>query len=378
MPTTSNPRLDIAIATTPKGLSLERELTLLKPALLYGDRVTMYSTTALMLDRVAQLGELDGDARLRAMIELTSVLDDTDEVRDALQTLIGLRLLSRNLPRDSRQTVLLRMQLDRMQKIIDNAWEPLRDTTAKIVDDAGFQSLIPAINMGLLQVHPILSEDESLREDALERVPEAFFERLSELLASRPSVSPLFDASTEGIARSLIKEGKVAPLARTLTKSLETRTAAGFLDFLPSFERATVAEILDIREELTSSLVAFRSATVSISRKYQADAFSPDVSEEIEQAWIEHAAPALEEIRERSRQNAYMRQLLGRLDATSLKNAGVVIGSLMFDQIPDVLSVAGLSAQLVRTAFLKQRSDSELRQHRFYLLHRTERLLDHP
>lgn len=53
--------LTIAVATAPRGLSLEEEIRLSKPALLYGDRVTLYSATAMMLASSEQIAHLDDD-----------------------------------------------------------------------------------------------------------------------------------------------------------------------------------------------------------------------------------------------------------------------------------------------------------------------------
>jgi len=54
----------IAIATAPQGLSLDQEIRLLKPALLYADHVTLYSPAAALLGSARAAGEMGAEAMI--------------------------------------------------------------------------------------------------------------------------------------------------------------------------------------------------------------------------------------------------------------------------------------------------------------------------
>jgi hypothetical protein len=60
----------IVIGTSPAGMSLEKEIQLVKPALLYGDRVVLYSPTASLLTIIRQLGDLDEDDRIDFVLDV--------------------------------------------------------------------------------------------------------------------------------------------------------------------------------------------------------------------------------------------------------------------------------------------------------------------
>jgi hypothetical protein len=64
----------IALGTSPSGgFSLESEIRLLKPALLYGDSVTLISPKATMLSMAAGIGELTELDRLEFLRQVMPV-----------------------------------------------------------------------------------------------------------------------------------------------------------------------------------------------------------------------------------------------------------------------------------------------------------------
>jgi hypothetical protein len=66
-------RIELAIATHPDGLSLEQEIRLLKPALLYSDHVTLYSPAAGLLVATAAIDDLREDDLISMLREVLPV-----------------------------------------------------------------------------------------------------------------------------------------------------------------------------------------------------------------------------------------------------------------------------------------------------------------
>jgi hypothetical protein len=68
--------IHITIGAAPSGqLSLENEIRLVKPALLYADHVTLYSPTTSMLAMTAAFGELSEDQKLEFLRQVAPTYD---------------------------------------------------------------------------------------------------------------------------------------------------------------------------------------------------------------------------------------------------------------------------------------------------------------
>ena len=72
----------IALGASPSGgSSLESEMRLLKPALLYGDRVTLISPKATFLSMAAGIGELGGRDRLEFLRQVLPVVHPIKQLK---------------------------------------------------------------------------------------------------------------------------------------------------------------------------------------------------------------------------------------------------------------------------------------------------------
>lgn len=226
-----------------------------------------------------------------------------------------------------------------------------------------YSLLQPAIDQGLLTVTGWSREAPEFGETEQNYLDRAGNELLDEALSDVESL-PLLDA---GASTSLLQ---AEPLN-------EVQLAQGVLRRMPEFSRASITEILDIRQELAAPLVRFRSAMVGFRRDAQNNA-APDISEMVRDFWTETIEPELLEIDELTKDNKYLGQLADSLTTVATwipEAAGLILGfGLLEGAVQITAAVVGLMVPPVRAARQKQKQARVVRRRDFYLLHKIRNL----
>jgi hypothetical protein len=359
----------IALGTSPAGgLSLENEIRLLKPALLYADRVTLLSPKATMLSMAAGIGELSVDERLAFLRQVLPAVapNQAGEVLHSLDIYSALRRKRRR----SRDEIIA---VERVRQRLDASWTALRGRMDDLLVSAGANDLVPALEMGLLEIDPITSDEEFTPEVLIQQ----FVDALAATLAGGVSY-PLFDDATGSLVRSRIAEGLIEPSALSNARGGQVAAASGLMSRLPAFPAATVAEILDIREELRKPLVRFRAAMIGLARLLQQPFYETGFREEVEQAYLEHVAPVLAEIEEAVQANSYLKRLVGAAigDMKTLVTGVLTLGVTRTADLPPLIAAgaAALTAT-AEAAWEKNKAARRISAQQFYFLYRTAELL---
>lgn len=364
--------------------SLEPAVELLKAAIVYGDEVLLHSPTAILLASVATLGNCppadlysvmrgvapslgvagEGFTKQMSGLEETfglegtralmqSLLDPASGIGDLLSTLDGAAAT----------------QFEESRRQLRGVQEELNRVVDEQLESAGATSVMPAIDAGLLKLAPF---------DVTKDLFDGYIEALWSMLR-HPRYFPLFDEGIADLVNAAVGVGALAPSPKMRSRGRQAGVAAGFLARLPTFPRASMDEIVDIRAELDRPLVRFRAEMVGIGDRIGVDAFDPMFDEAAEEAWISSVEPALLELRELVEEKR-LRPLFGaRLPGSGALAAtgGLVTG--IITQAPLVgLSVATATTALGAAAGVvgdRVRLDRERRKRPYYLLHRTEELL---
>jgi hypothetical protein len=103
--------------------------------------------------------------------------------------------------------------------------------------------------------------------------------------------------------------------------------AADLFARLPIFEGATMAEILDIREELDQSLCKFRSAMITFSDSIKNASWDKDFPAEAEGVFRRHVAPAILDLEEQVKSNTFVSKFMRELSTRSFQVGTAITGS---------------------------------------------------
>jgi hypothetical protein len=375
----SAPTMTIAIAALPAtGVSLASEVALLKPALLYGDRVILYSPAASMLAGFASLAHGSDLHYLELITQLATDPPKGESWGGVTPGLSGQLQQFQQLLRARGSTP----GVQRLRHQVREQLRPVMDQMQALVEEqleqAGAGELVPALEAGLLDVNTV-----GIETGSAEAMVDAFVARITELLCDAGAF-PLFDQSVTGLVRAMINEGRLTPNTLALSHSTEAATASGLLAHLPSFPGATIAEILDIREEIRSRLIGFRAAMVELSSTFAQQPFDEDFAAAVTDAWRTKVEPALQELQRHLADHRFLAQF-GNAAAADIRRlivegAGVFFGLSSWTDVSALIHAAATAA--VPLADVAARAGREVAagrreatSHKFYFLHSVEEAL---
>ncbi len=139
-------------------------------------------------------------------------------------------------------------------------------------------------------------------------------------------------------------------------------------------------EVVDVRCELRAPLVRFRPEMVRVARDLDVDASDPSFDEAAEQAWIENVRPALLELEEMVEERRLRQQFGAQLPASGVVGAvgGLVAGVITQAPLPGSAVAVAAAAVAAGAATIRDRArlDREMRKRPYFLLHKTEGLLE--
>ena len=312
---------------------MAQELRLLKAGLLYADRVKLYSLQAHMLSMLEKVANVPLQQQLR-LLEMIAPFITTDDTADNLAQLHKAYKATRGKKHRTPQELMLIRNLETLMR---NNWAQLKEVIWKVVQDAGIEEVNRAITSGLLDLHVFegTNNDESAIQFLTECVAQAskspkLAERLPEFSAKQDKVIgefvrgisravtdgsayPLFDEETGSLVATGIREEIIKVSESAVNRARHSGLAGQLLQRLPSFEDASIDEILDIRKELDRPLVRFRSAMISFSDGIKSAPWDDDFPADAETVFRRDVAPAIMEIEDEVKANNYFASLIRAL-----------------------------------------------------------------
>lgn len=356
-------RFHITIGASPEskygeGISLGREVQLVKAAMLYGDEATLCSPTSVLLLGMASLGQLAAD-EMRSKQQFDSIApmlqaaSDTD--MDAFSAGYHALLKQKRLTRDQ-----LRLKLQ-IEAAVKKGWRTLRDKMFELAKQAGAEDLLTAVESGHLQIHPLNLAD-STTDGSADDTTWAFVDALSDAVKDATTF-PLLDDRSQGLLRSMIREGHIETTAASAQRGRHVALAASLLEQLPQFDLATMVEVVDIRRDLARHLDRFRAAMLTYSSQIVPAAWDAEFGAEAENVFLKNVAPAVRDIEDAVASSSYLRALTSRFIDRASGLAGPVL-SIGLTQVPalsDVVGIAIGAASVAGNAYLAHQDHRDAR-----------------
>ena len=364
---------EIVIGTVPKGSAdLGRDVELLKPALIYGDRIRLISPTAAMLQGIAGFAYAEGEQRVQVLRQAFEAWgpEKLHEVDVVERVYTRLKRTGKKRTKEELQALMS------LESTINGMFNEIQQKVEQMLIDAKADELASALETGLVEIEPLL-ETEQPGIDFTDEMINTFIAKLHDVLI-KGQAFPLFDDETGNVINLQVKEGVLVPNAVATSHGKQIGLASGLLSALPAFPRASVSEVIDIRDELRDPLVRFRAGVSGMATTIDAASFEPDFAAEVDDVFHRDVAPALMEIKEAIQANSNLRQLTrAALTDASSQIVGVLsLGVASQTAIPELAALgAGTVAALARAAWQQKEEAEKIQQHQMYLLHRSEELL---
>lgn len=277
------------------------DVRLVKAALLYGDAVTLCSPAAALVGRLSEVAGSGPDvgARLDVLVALAGDLDLGDGPADLRRAWAEVADVAGAAAERAWITAA-----------VDDHWAAARERLDDVLERAGHGELRTAVEAGVLRVDGMGLSGLASAADAATQAGAAFVSRVADAVATGRSV-PMLDDRTVEVLRArddLLAEVDEAGGAWGAQGGL----AADWLSRLPLFDRATIAEVVDIRRELDRHLDGFRAAVLEFAGVLGMASWDASFPREAEVLYRSSVAPTVREIDEAVASVGYLRELTGR------------------------------------------------------------------
>jgi hypothetical protein len=259
---------------TPKELNINKEINLIKTAILYGDKVLLISIIPTLF---------------YSFLNLIDQFSKDEKIKQKIIDSVELDELSKS--------ILLNME----GKI------GLKSKLENVKPEIGINKIDIAIKSGLLDIYTI----------GKSRIPEETY--------------PLLDENILNLVKAERKDEKLNISDVDSEKIKQIGFVFNIFQRLPNFENATIDEILDIRKTLDKPLIRFRAAIIRLSNDIKYKPWDENFYYYIDKLFIEKINPALLEIEEECKSNRYLIKLLNIVAKSSWEipaGLGVIISKL--------------------------------------------------
>lgn len=322
--------------------NFEHELELLKAALLYADRVKLCSVGASFMSSLNDLDNPSFKDKLTLMREFLP-MTNPDATPEELEK--GYKLIDAlGGSRAQRRALNTRVKQEG-HKVIDEGWKGLENIVQEQFRTVrGAEEFRVALRSGLVELHPFrristvgiirmgmeVSSGLSLSELYSDEIYDEYEDRIYATVQDGTTY-PLFDDKTGNIVEEAIRRKLILPSQGAVARGRHGGLSGDLLQRLPLFERASVAEVLNIREELAVHLDAFREAVAQFAATISPASWDEEFTEEAERILRERVDPAVRRIERAVEERQDLRELSCRfgppMAAGALPSVGVFVGS---------------------------------------------------
>lgn len=295
-----NRNFNFAIAVSPNKINLKKEMKFIKSALLYADTITLISPLAYIFFQLTNEKYKENERQAIKLFEtiLPFIRSADPEVYQQSKPVIKefkkiiLSKQYKSLPMVDK--LHIKKNLKEFVLEVNNILEELiGNKTYKEI-----KLLVEQNNVNLEKFdHSFNNIDGYVAE---------YFKKLKKSITCS---CPLFDERSNKLISAAIKSGIIDMSNTKKYKTKHAGLADKLLTRLPSFEFASVNEILDIRKELEKSLVRFRSKTLQFTESIQSLPWNEDFEDECYLLYDKEVAPALLEIEELINDNNIIKNL---------------------------------------------------------------------
>ena len=362
--------MDLTVGVGPPRSALPSEidvgLPLVKAALLYGDRVTLCSPAASVLARLDR--------------------DQPTALADRLAVLAGL---ADDLGLDDRPARLAavveagRLEPGAATAAVDGWWRRYRRVLAEAVAESGLEELAPAVAAGRLSVATLGVGPVVHPSDVARAAAETYARVVAEAVACGDT-TPLLDADTAQGLGEAVAQGRVAVSAARSARARNGGLAAHTLQQLPLFERATVAEVLDVRADLDGPLDRFRAAVGDFADDVASAVWDADFPVEAAHVYRQRVAPAVAEVEDAVASVGYLRELVSRYAerpaqfvpvTAPLLTVALTSADALSQAVAAALGGLSLAANAGQAWHAAQDARREVRAHRLFFVYAAGRRL---
>lgn len=291
---------DFTVAVVPELTSINKELQYIKSALLYADQIFLISPISYMYTQLSsQASTFDEKKIIRVLKYLFPLCKD----RDPKTYQDGMAMVNElsSIMFSKRYKAIPMIKKIEFRSQLKSCIQQLDTKCIELLGECQIRELNALLTSGKV----VLKKFEHSLSDIDGTVSEFFIQ----LAKSIKSSFPLFDETSNHLMKSAIEARVINLNESEKRKIIHAGVSDNLIQRLPSFDSASVDEILDIRKELNDPLVRFRSKVQAYSENIQAVPWNDDFENECSLLYYQEVAPAILEIDELTKEGSFVKNL---------------------------------------------------------------------
>jgi len=352
-----------SIITSPQtGVSLEKELELLKSAYLFSDKISITSpsiTSILMILRLANLTEKE---KIEYLIGMTEV-DPSLKGHEYQKAIKHKNYLERKKFKSKDEVV----ELGKIKHHLTNMDKYFEEWGSKLFLESGMPEFIHLIEDGIIELnHVDVNEFESsMAQQILDQTVE---------LISTDGIYPLFDRLTEDLADAFMRENNLHNPNLNLKESFIGKE---FVLSLPNIETLTFEDISNLKGELQTEFDRFRGLIFNSAKEIEGIPYSTDNRSRIEKTLKYEISPQLTELQSSIENNKFVKNLFQEI-VGNIGKYSLFLGVSTLTTLENALfGVSGVGFSLTEASFKSFQKTKEqkekLRNNSLYFYHKLKK-----
>ena len=316
-------KFDFTIAVAPKTMSIEQDMQYIKSALLYSDSITLISPMAsayyMLTDSSHQKNE---NSVVNLIYKVLPFCEAADPVtcgnfRSALNEFKNI------LSNKSYKHLPLKQTLP-IKTALKNFCKELINVLHVNLDEHQCNDLTSLIKDGKVKLYNF---QHTL--DDIDGCTNEFYSQIKKSVEHQ-NTFPLFDKQSNDLINAAVSEDLIVLNETNKFNASHAGLTNNLLVALPSFEYASVSEIVDIRKHLKNPLIRFRSKMLSYNDEIQKMPWDKEFDQECSRLYAKEIAPQVLEIQEMTQDANFLKNLGYKMigDDSIYKAAGGLIVSI--------------------------------------------------
>lgn len=308
---------DFTVAIAPSD-NIEQELQYIKAALLYADKITLISPLAYLYSQLSSQSNHLSEKDVVRMIEYALPLCRKQEPDLYQNGLSAIGQLKSVLSSPKYRSVKYVDRIKIRKELLDYAAK-IDSVLLEILGEEDTKELQILLKSKKLVLQPF---EHDLTD--LLGITKEYFGMLGKSIKSS---FPLFDETSSKLMSAAVNAKIIQLNDIDKRKITHAGLSEKMIRQLPSFERSSVNEILDINKELNGPLTRFRAKMLTYSDNIQSLPWDDHFAEECTLLYHKEIAPELQEIEELTHENSFVKNLGREIisDGAFLKSAGGLI-----------------------------------------------------
>ena len=348
--------LRISICTWPGKINLAEEVKLLKGALLYGDSVQMMSPSASRALADLRNPDHDKSTGVEDLLAAANELNPDDFPRPFSEVIRRLKRLARKghlTPRD-------RFFLHQVLLATRRETPARREFDLHMAAETGALDLASLVEAGLLELVDV--DPSTPFGELLETIARSLYEAIL-----FPSSLPIVDERYRGFIECGLQSESEDIAATSPSSNKQAALATSILDRLPTFPQLSIAQVIELRNDIGPSLPEFRAQMIRLSENIGAEPWTPEFGQEVQQIYYRDVVPAVAEIQAKAAEHSLVKRIIELLGAPAISGAAF---NLVFASIPEVQRIAtpiGVALGIYKELGAQKTKADALRRNSFYL-----------